>query len=135
MFLYRVYDASGLVYEAALPAGMIAAPDSVRVEAPKRISRRDPYPDRVINGQRLPSNQVKAFQGKAGELLANDPSNPGRPTGSTRITQDSWPTEYARAKRKLRTEDRTLIANSLDISPRTLDRYKRKWGVPGKRRK
>jgi hypothetical protein len=134
IFLFRLYDESGLVYEAALPAGNKAAPDSVKRETTSRTYRRVPYPDRIIGARDADPEAVAAFKQAARRWLVNEATRRGRPAGTTTYIAEDWFKENAKALSELRRENTRptaeAIARVMGMPRSTYYDYQRKYGKP-----
>jgi len=134
VILYRLLDASGLIYEAALPAGGVAEPESALRTSPGRWWRQRPYPDRVIGGRDADPKRVQVFERAARRWLVNELSRGrGRPKGTTTYSPAEWHVAYERASAVLRQQNRQpridLLANEIGVSSSTFKKYKREYGV------
>jgi hypothetical protein len=132
--LYRLCEATGLIYEAALPAGNVAAPDSELGQTPRGFSRKRPYPDRIIGAQHFSDKEVRAFQQAARGWVINEVSKRGRPEGITTFSEEEWQAAYGIALADLRRDNirptPVLLAMRMGISERTFYRYRRGFGEP-----
>jgi len=142
VLLYRLTDAGGLVYEAALPVGDIDEPESAPHTTERGRNVRDrPYSDRVIVGHGVDSRREPAFRRAARRWLRNELPRTGRPPGSTDWTPEYWHSELDRARAVLRRDNieysesrlrermRHLGDETNEVSRSTFTRYKERWGL------
>jgi len=132
--LYRLADASGLVYEAALPAGAVADPESEVRSPPAPFSRKVPYPDRVIGTRYAHPAYASAFQRSGRQMLVNEINRPGRPEGTTTYSRDQWFAKHGEALEALRRENirptNELLADRIGVRESTFYKYQREYGRP-----